>query len=260
MIFHQAFNSHSNYNFNTAFYKDTVWENHFHKNMELIYVIKGELNCTLNNVTYRMKKGDFGLCLPYDIHSFSPEKGCEYWILVFSGDFVHSFSKQITNKIGDGCVFKLKDTVEEYVKTQLIYNENPTKFSLKSCLYAICEEYSSSVRLIEKGRKKAEIMALVADYVSEKHTENITLGDIAKEFSYDYNYMSRCFKNMFNMSFTDFVNLYRLETATVLLDNTDKSILDIALASGFQSMRNFNEVFKRNLNITPSQYRKTSRR
>lgn len=260
MIFHQASNSSSNYNFNTRFYTDTIWESHFHKNLELIYVIKGTLNCTINNVPYKMTAGDFGLCLPYDIHSYVPDAGCEYWILVFSEDFVHSFSKEISGKTADRCIFKVSDTVKAYIIKQLIYNETPTRYTLKSCLYAVCDEFLSSVNLIKKDRKKSEIISLIADYVSEKHTENISLNDIASTFCYDYNYMSRCFKNMFNMSFTNFVNLYRLETAIRLLETTNKGMAEIAMNSGFQSVRNFNNIFIKNLNMSPSQYRKASRK
>lgn len=259
MIFHQTFNSRANHNFNITFYSDTIWENHFHKNLELIYIIEGNLNCTLNNVTYKMTAGDFGLCLPYDIHSYVPEKGCEYWILVFSGDFVHSFSKEIVGKVGDGFVFRLKKPVETYVKAQLIYNNAHTEYTLKSCLYAICEAYLSAVPLIPKDTEKAEIIVRIADYVFEKHTTRISLKDIATAFGYDYNYMSRHFKNIFNMSFTNFVNLYRLETAIELLKNTNDSLLEIALNSGFQSVRNFNDFFAKSLNTTPSKYRKASR-
>lgn len=259
MIFHQTFNSHTNYTFNIVTYSNTVWENHFHKNLELIYVIKGKLNCTLNNTTYEMTAGDFGLCLPYDVHSLVPNDDCEYWILVFSGDFVHSFSKEIAGKVGDGCIFHLKKPVETYIKEQLINNSTPTKYTLKSCLYAICEEYLLSVPLIKKDRKKTEILTQITEYVSEKYTENISLYDLANTLCYDYNYMSRFFKNMFNMSFTNFVNLYRLEAALELLENSNASILDIALSSGFQSVRNFNDFFRKNLNATPTQYRKASR-
>lgn len=253
MIFHQAFNSYTNYNFNTTVYSDTVWENHFHKNMELIYVMKGTLNCNLNNVSYKIPEGKFGLCLPYDIHGFVPEKGCEYWVLVFSEDFVQSFSGEISGKVGDGCVFDIKEPIKTYIKQQLIYNECLTKYTLKSCLYAVCEQYLASVKLISKDRKKAETIALIADYVSEKYTENISLSDIANAFCYDYNYMSRCLKNMFNMSFTNFVNLYRLEAAIKMLDNTKESVSEIAMKSGFQSVRNFNAYFKKHLDITPSE-------
>ncbi len=172
---------------------------------------------------------------------------------------MHSFSKEIVGKVGNGCVFRVKKSIERYVKEQLINNTSPTTYTLKSCLYAICEEYLSAVPLIKKDAKKVEIIVRIADYVFEKHTTHISLKDIATKFGYDYNYMSRHFKNMFNISFTNFVNLYRLETAIELLETTNASIVEIALNSGFQSVRSFNDFFRRNLNTTPSKYRKASR-
>ena len=59
------------------------------------------------------------------------------------------------------------------------------------------------------------------------------------------------------MSFTDLLNSYRLDAALLLLTETDKDITDIALESGFQSVRNFNDYFKLKIGETPSKYRKT---
>ena len=124
MIFHQPHNSLTNYNHNASFYTDTIWEHHFHKNLELIYVINGSVNCIVNNIPYSLVQGDFGLCLPYDIHSYIPENNSLYWVLVFSDDFVHFFSKQITGKIGDGFRFRLRETVKNYLEEQLINSKN----------------------------------------------------------------------------------------------------------------------------------------
>ncbi len=257
MIFHQPYNSLTNLNFNTQFYTDTVWGNHFHKNLELIYVIEGKVDCTLNGKKHLLSKGTFGLCLPYDIHGYAPYKDSMYWILVFSEDFVHAFSKEIKGKTGETFKFNINQHIKEYITKRLIYNNSPTVYTLKSCLYGICEEYLNNVKLIKKDNKNQETIVMVANYVSEKYTENITLKDMAKHFCLDYNYMSRYFKKMFNMPFTDFVNLYRLEAAINHLTTTDKSIIEIAMISGFQSVRNFNLYFKKNMGVTPSEYRKS---
>lgn len=260
MLFHQSANSSSNFNYNTAFYTDCIWEYHFHKNLELIYVIRGAVNCTVNDKPYRLTQGEFGLCLPYDIHRYEPESDTQYWVLVFSEDFVRYFSKKIINKVGDGYVFHLKDSVKDYIIAQLINNESLTVFTLKSCLYAVCEEYLNSIKLVDKNRSHAEAISAIVDYVAENHTKKITLSDIAKELGYDYNYMSRHFKNIFNITFTDFINIYRLETAIKLLDDTNNSITDIAFESGFQSVRSFHSFFKKTMEISPAQYRKASRK
>ena len=258
MLFHQFHNSTSNYSFNTAFYTDDVWEYHFHKNLELIYVLEGAVDCTVNDKNHCLKAGEFGLCLPYDFHSYKPQENTKYWVLVFSEDFVRYFAKKITNKIGAGYPFCPKKEVKDYIISQLVNNVDPTIFTLKSCLYAVCEEFLNSVKLTDKNRSHSETISRIVDFVAQNHTKKITLSDIAKELGYDYNYMSRHFKNIFNIPFTDFINMYRLETAIKLLDETSKSITDIALESGFQSVRSFHSFFKKTMDISPTEYRKAS--
>ncbi len=260
MLFHQFLNSASNFNFNTDFYTDDIWEYHFHKNLELMYVLEGAVDCTINDKEYCLKAGEFGLCLPYDFHSYKPQDNTKYWVLVFSEDFVRYFSKKITNKIGVGYPFCPKKEVKDYIISQLVNNENPSVFTLKSCLYAVCEEYLNTVKLTDKNRSHSETISAIVDFVAENHTKKITLSDIAKELGYDYNYMSRHFKNVFNITFTDFINMYRLETAIRLLDETADSITEIAYESGFQSVRSFHSFFKKTMNISPTEYRKASQK
>lgn len=257
MLFHQFHNSTSNLDFNVRFYEDDIWEYHFHKNLELMYVIEGAVDCVVNDRKYLLKKGEFGLCLPYDFHSYTPKENAKYWVIVFSDDYVRSFLKKIINKIGDGYSFKAKKEIEDYVVSQLVNNESPSTFTLKSCLYAICEEYLNNVKLVDKNRAHSETISQIVDFVALNHTKKITLSDIAKELGYDYNYMSRLFKNVFNANFTDFVNMYRLETAIMFLDETNENITEIALESGFQSVRSFHEFFKKTMGMSPSEYRKS---
>ena len=258
MLFHQSHNSLSNYNYNAFVYTDQIWEYHFHKNLELIYVMDGAVNCTVNNVAYRLKKGDFGLCLPYDIHRYVPEDNAVYWVLVFSEDYIRYLSNQLSGKTGQGFCFRCKTAVENLVKEQLI-NTAPTTLSLKASLYAILEQYLNDVKLINKSAKEARMVTLISDYVMEHHTQKLVLSDLAKKLGYDYNYMSRYFHNTFNMGFSDFVNVYRMETATHLLEDTEESVTTIAFKSGFQSVRAFNNYFKKSTGMSPSQYRKALR-
>ncbi|MBQ8893751.1 MAG: helix-turn-helix transcriptional regulator [Clostridia bacterium] len=256
MIFHQAGNSLANYNYNTSFYTDTVWEHHFHKNPEIICVLEGAVRCTVNGENYRLAAGEFGLCLPYEIHRYQPEENSRYWVIVFSEDYVRLFAKQMVGKRGDRFGFRCELAVEQYVRAQLIENPAPSTFTLKSCLYALCGQYLNAVRLRERDGKEFRAISSVSEYIRQNHTNKISLSEIAEKLGYDYNYMSRFFRNIFNMTFTEFVNIYRLETALDLLENTDKSITAVALESGFQSVRTFNHFFKNNTGKTPTEYRK----
>ncbi|MBO4979794.1 MAG: helix-turn-helix transcriptional regulator [Clostridia bacterium] len=256
MIFHQPFNSQTNYNFNAVFYTDEIWNYHFHRNLELIWVLSGSVRCTVNNTAYLLGEGDFGLCLPYDVHKYEPSPHTQYWVLVFSEDFVRSFANQIGGKTGEGFRFRCHHTIKAYVTERLLHNDSPSIFTLKSCLYGLCEEYLNSVRLADTKKKDAEGFARILGYIAANYAEKISLAEVAKELGYDYNYMSRFFRNKFNMTFSELVNVYRAESAIRLLEDTDKSITEIAYESGFHSLRSFNGFFKSQMGITPTQYRK----
>jgi AraC-like DNA-binding protein len=131
---------------------------------------------------------------------------------------------------------------------------------MKSCLYGIAEEFLASVPLEKNDVNDNDISILIADYVRDNHKSKLTLEEIARKFGYDYNYMSRYFRRVFDMTFTDFLNIYRLESAIDLLEKTDKTITDIAYESGFGSLRNFNNFFCLKMKMSPSQYRKRSAR
>lgn len=260
MLFHQFHNSTSNLDFNTNIYTDDIWEYHFHKNLEFIFVLQGAVDCVVNDKKFCLMSGQCGLCLPYDFHSYEPRENSKYWVIVFSSDFVRHFEKKIADKTACGYSFVLNDDVKNYIMSRLINNKKPNVFTLKSCLYAICDEYLASIKMQDKSRAHTEKISQIVDYVAANHTKKITLADMAHELGYDYNYMSRHFKAVFNMNFTDFINMYRLETATKLLDETSGSITEIALESGFQSVRSFHNFFKKTMGISPTEYKKASRK
>jgi AraC-like DNA-binding protein len=167
---------------------------------------------------------------------------------------------QLSGKTGDGFQFRCEPTVEQYITQTLINNHAPSILTMKSCLYAVLEAYLKQITLIDKTTKELRVISLISDYIQKYHAQKVTLSDLATNLGYDYNYMSRFFRNTFNMTFSDFVNIYRLETATKLLEDTYESVADIALKSGFQSVRAFNTFFKKNTGISPSEYRRASRR
>ena len=255
MIFHQPHNSKSSYNYNAFFYTTEIWDFHFHKNLELIYVVKGKVKCTINNTEYILNAGDYGLCLPYDIHSYLPNSDTLYWVGVFSEDYVRLYAKHIQGKSPLGFTFKCPESTDQLLQSTLISEHTPSIYILKACLYAVCDAFLNEINFTDDAKNKNTNIILIAEYVCENHTKNITLKDISELLGYDYNYVSRYFHSAFNMSFTNFLNIYRLETAIRLLEETDKKITDIALESGFQSVRSFNNTFKRYTGVSPSEWR-----
>ena len=62
-------------------------------------------------------------------------------------------------------------------------------------------------------------------------------------------------KQITGLGISEYVNKYRIEVASALLRNTDKTIAEIALEVGFNSQKYFSTAFKAAIGKTPSEYR-----
>lgn len=255
MIFHQAINSTNN-NFNVTYYKSELFKPHFHKSLELVYVTDGHLKCNINGTEHFLYAGDYGLCLPYDTHAYEPEANTNYWICVFSEDYVYDFAKKIDNKSGS-FKFNCSPSVSKFITENLFQSSVPSHFLIKALLYAVCGEYVKCATLTNKKLKVQKDIAIIVDYIEQNHTKPITLSDISHLLNYDYHYLSRYFHSLFKMSFPEMLTLYRLETAVTLLKQSNKKVIDIAFECGFQSIRSFNDCFKARFKMSPTEYRKS---
>lgn len=87
---------------------------------------------------------------------------------------------------------------------------------------------------------------------------DLRITDLSKEFNTNRTYLSNMINNEFNLSFSDLINLYRVNHAVELIDgdkSNNMSLGDIAIASGFGSLSSFNRAFKKVNHITAGQYR-----
>jgi len=255
MLFHQTHNSATNYAYNSYVYTKLNYRAHFHRNFEVIYVFEGAVSCTVSDVSRTLRAGDFALVLPNEIHSVEMNGEGLCWIGVYSGDFIHAFEKKVRGMAGSDYVFRCERSIEDFLKEHLLKEKQPPIYLMKSCLYAICNEYERQITLTAQKDKKGVLMIAITDYISENYKNKITLTQMAEKLGYNYHYLSKCFHRIFNMSFSEFINMYRLEASLKLLTETDKDIIDIAMESGFQSVRSFNDYFATHVGTTPTRYR-----
>lgn len=255
MYFHQWENSISNDTFNVVAYDNIFFGTHFHKSYEVIYVISGQVSCTINGITGTLSQGEWGFCLPNELHSYRTEAQSQTVICVFSCDYVRSFDKEIKNKRGDRFRFSCHPEVAEFIKKNLFEKPTDNPHLRKACLYAVCGEWRRCVTLSDRDDKRNALFMSILDYIAENYRRNITVSDLAEALGYDYHYISRSFNRHFNMSFADLLNTYRVEHACGQLEGSDDTIVHIAFDSGFQSVRTFNQVFKERTGMTPLAYR-----
>jgi AraC-like DNA-binding protein len=96
-------------------------------------------------------------------------------------------------------------------------------------------------------------------FIEEHSGEELSLSRVAKAVNIHPNYLSEKFKQVTGMNFVEYVARTRFEKACGLLHDGDLRISDIAFAAGFQSLSQFNRVFKRLSGKSPTQFRAAKR-
>lgn len=121
-------------------------------------------------------------------------------------------------------------------------------------LLAFCARLSERPRPSQPpgGRLADEAAAYVASHLDG----DLTSGSVAEHFGVSREHLSRIFHQHFGITYQQFVLNRRIAAARDLLAaKSASSLLDIALAVGFQSHAHFSRVFRQHEGITPTQFR-----
>ena len=92
-------------------------------------------------------------------------------------------------------------------------------------------------------------------FIKENSAEELSLTKVAKAANISRNHLSEKFKQITGTNFVEYVARVRFEKACELLRDVDLRISEIAFAVGFQSLSQFNRVFKKFSGKSPSAYR-----
>ena len=229
------------------------FQKHTHHSYEAVFCLDGELFCEADNNEYTLHGGEGVLILPGHIHSYETKEKSKSYLCVFSPDLVSSFYEK-TKSSGFSNVFF---TFSNQEQIQILTDERKCLYSKQAVLYELCGKIFEQSELSSVDISYFALTNSLSMYIQNNFTKDIKLKNIAKEFGYDYSYISSFFNRNFGMDFSSFVNGYRISFAKSLLEKTDLTITEIAMKSGFTTIRNFNLVFKEIVGVTPGKYRKS---
>jgi AraC-like DNA-binding protein len=107
------------------------------------------------------------------------------------------------------------------------------------------------------SRNRAEPVAIwkARKFIKEHSSEELSLKKVAKAVNMNPNYLSENFKQVTGINFVDYVAHVRFKYACDLLRNPKLSISEIAFGARFQSLSQFNRVFKKFSGKSPTRYR-----
>ncbi|THF83270.1 AraC family transcriptional regulator [Cohnella fermenti] len=123
---------------------------------------------------------------------------------------------------------------------------------LEAELLAIVEELSNR----RGSSRRDEVVTEIVDYVrGHLHDPMLTVEEIAEHVSLSSRHARQLFKDVWDMTLSDYILQERVEKVKELLGTTEWTVTDIGERAGFQTKSHFFTVFKKATGMTPSQYR-----
>lgn len=145
---------------------------------------------------------------------------------------------------------KLSTIVNEYA-LQFAYFQEKLSALLMECLI----ECVRAERLIIQASENQKISAVIR-YIHENYNQSLTNASIGRTFNYHPNYINQLIKSVTGMSLHKYLIHVRLVNALSLLQNTEFSVNEVALACGFCDSAYFSGYFKKRFKKCPSKFRK----
>lgn len=109
--------------------------------------------------------------------------------------------------------------------------------------------------VVERQNAEPPLVQKARDYIDRHKTEPLHLAEVAKAAGASVFHFCKMFRKSTGLRFTDYVARVRLEDARTQLLNPNRRISEVAYDVGFQSLTQFNRMFKRVFGQSPTEFR-----
>ena len=235
------------------FYKigDNHCPAHFHRAVEILYVIRGTKEVLINGESYTLQKGKVLFCLPWFIHSFKQSESGEQICVVIPCEYCLSFEEYCKNHGTKNII--ITDTDGTFLRFLKMLETADNRILYEGIANTILGLYLQRADFSKNLAPTIETkQGLIAQYIDKHYTENLTLPVIAQYFGYTPNHFSMLFKKIFSIGFVQYLNFIRIQKSLPLLRT--KQISSIYLYCGFKNPQQYFLYFKRFWRCTPSEY------
>lgn len=176
--------------------------------------------------------------------------------------------KELLENAKFGLAFNMRGIMTVYDRLQELTKIEPSFHSLNQMteiLYDLAagHEYhtlsSSRYSHVEVPVASRRVQT-IKDYIDRHYAEEIRMETLGNLISMTPNAVSRFFKQRTNRSVSDYVNDVRMGYASSLLVDSMKTITEICYECGFNTISNFNRIFKSRKGCTPTEFRESYRK
>ena len=227
---------------------------HFHRNIEMYGVVKGEVYVTIAGESRTLKEGQLAIINGLESHSYEINGEAEIFYFHIGTDYVKDFKTLYPNQRLPRWLLEKKYNAEIIAQIKTVINSRETWSELRKTGF-VCLLFANIIEnygLLDSDfttEHENDIVSQVVQYIYEHYSENLTLDTLSKQFFMSPKVFSRKISKGINCDLRVFVNDVRIQKAVQLLnlpENKDKSVQEMAVLCGFNNMVTFYRSYKRN--------------
>lgn len=283
-------NPHGNYGFpfyllyvTLSAYQFGRFNCHWHPEIEIVYILDGTMTYQVNQNHYHLVKGDCLFINSNSLHSGSmyETNDCKYIVATFNPSLIYGYEKSDidtkytfplinTESFSSFVIHEGSEVNASFAHAMgdmgVLYTERPACYELhiKSILCHLWsvffEEYkqhqsSSDIGIAETKQISRLKNALV--FIHSHYKETISLEEMAESCHTSKSEFCRIFKKTLHQTPFEYLLRYRIQKSLSLLVSDSYSITEIADHVGFSGSSYYSEVFKKYMNCSPREYKKS---
>ncbi len=250
---------------------------HFHNDLEIVYVLQGNVRLKNGYYNYNMKEGDIYILNDREIHSYYGMNESNAVLILqlnlgYFGRYYeilrNSFFVTDMNGAQDDSIDELQELLAKIGLENLGARKGYEKrvidlaHALINCLinnfqYFAMEDGKFVNEFKNKGNKiLAGRLSRITEYMYDNYSRRLTLTEIAEREHLSIYYLSHFIKEATGLSFQELLSFIRVEESEKLLLSTDKKIGAISVESGFSAVRYYIKYFTKWFGMHPADYRK----
>lgn len=243
----------------TGRYADLNQSAHWHDDCELLYVESGNAAISVDTDLFHTAAGDAFFISGSQAHSITANGNCTLYSIMFDS--------AIAQDLFEGkklCCGKLSHNYDlENVFTEIsreLHSKHPYYgFLVTGKITRLMIDILRQEPSCEKDAKQEDVTfkRLLAEI--DRNYEYFTFEDAARFMGLNPTYFSSLFHKCLGMTFSQYINCVKVEKAVALLKKSGTKITDAAMKCGFNTIRNFNRVFRQYTGYSPKQMPKDFR-
>lgn len=228
---------------------------HWHREHELVYVEEGSASVMEDGNFLTLNKGECAFLCSEVIHSIQSENGAITIVAKLDADYFDGIvgrkrpiSPVLTHDYNLSAVF---DELFSELSDDLEFN-GIIADSLARRLVAQIFRTEKTAEISVPQRSSSEKYKSLLDLITERYAD-ITFDDAAEYMHFSKPYFSKFFYQHAGVTFTEYLNMIRVNAAAELVLDGKLTVTEISRRCGFNTIRNFNRVFKAVTGYAPSE-------